>query len=161
MSGTKYKWAGSEGIRGLKAQQVGEALEDIRTHHNGRLTPELVVDAAKDKKSPLYRYFEWDDAKAGTNWRKTQASLLIRSITIVVEVKKGKQPKLRAFVSVKRGTDRSYTSIAHAMSDEDLRKQVLADAWNELEAWRTRYANLSEFAKIHAAIDRMKKPKGL
>lgn len=161
MSKTKYKWAGAEGIRGLKAQEVGELLESIRTRHNGRLTPELVLAAAEDKKSPLHRYFEWKDEKAAATWRKTQAGILIRSITIIVEVKKGPQPKLRAFVSVRRGADRSYTSIGHAMSDEDLRKQVLADAWNELEGWRKRYANLSEFAKIHAAIDRMKRPKGI
>lgn len=87
--------------------------------------------------------------------------MLIRSVEVVVEVQKSKPTHLRAFVSVKRDSDRSYTSIGHAMSDEDLRKQVLADAWGELEGWRKRYANLTEFAKIHAAIDRLKKPKGI
>ncbi len=159
MSRTRYKWAGSEGIRGLKAQEVGEELERIRTINNGRLTADLVMEAAVDRKSPLHRYFEWRDDKAGISWRKTQASELIRSITIVVEVKKGPQPKLRAFVSVKRGKDRSYTSVAHAMSDADLRRQVLSDAWSELEGWRRRYANLKEFARVHAVIDRLTKPK--
>lgn len=161
MSKTKYRWAGAQGIRGLKAQQVGEALEEIRTRNNGRLTSELVVAAAADKKSPLHRYFEWDNGKAGPKWRGDQAQQLIRSVQIVVEVRKGPQPQIRAFVSVKRGADRSYTSVGHAMSDEDLRRQVLADAWKELEGWRKRYANLNEFAKIHAAIDRMKRPKGI
>lgn len=158
---TKYAWAGAAGIRGLKAQQVGEEFERIRTRRNGRLTPDAVLDAAKDKKSPLHRYFDWDDKSAAGKYRINQAGMLIRSITVIVEVKKGPRQKFRAFVSVRRDKDRSYTSIGHAMSEAGLRKQVLHDAWAELEGWRKRYANLSEFAKVHTVIDTLKKPKGI
>ena len=159
---TKYKWRGTQGIRGLKAQQIGEELERIRTHHNGRLTNADVVAAAEDKKSPLHKYFDWADKSAAGKYRIEQAGLLIRSIEVVVEVRKNQKPQqIRAFVSVKREKDRSYTSIGHAMSDEALKKQVLREAWEELEGWRKRFANLQEFARVHAAIDKLKKPKGL
>jgi hypothetical protein len=161
MTKTKYVWSGGAGLRGLKAQQVGEELERIRTQHNGRLTGQDVVEAAQHSRSILRKYFEWDDKAAGAKHRLAQAGDLIRSIEVVVEVKKGPVKKLRAFVSVRRDKDRSYTSVGHAMSDEDLRIQVLTDAWGELEGWRKRYANLKEFAKVHAVIDRLKKPKGL
>lgn len=39
------------------------------------------------------------------------------------------------------------------MSSDDLRKQVLARAWDELEAWRARHAELTEMARIFSAID--------
>ncbi|MEE2741122.1 MAG: hypothetical protein VYA35_07085, partial [Pseudomonadota bacterium] len=72
---------------------------------------------------------------------------------VVIESKGGEKSPVRAFVSVKRDGDRSYTSVQHALSDSDLRAQVLASAWAELEAWRRRHAELIELAKVFAVID--------
>lgn len=55
---------------------------------------------------------------------------------------------------MKRDNDRSYTSLAHAMSDKELREQVIAQAWKELQEWRRRYENLAEFSKVFGIIDR-------
>ena len=60
---------------------------------------------------------------------------------------------IRAFVSVDRQGERSYTSTVHAMTDADLRAQVLATAWRELLALREKYAGLEELARIFAAVD--------
>jgi hypothetical protein len=66
---------------------------------------------------------------------------------------RGERPEtIRAFVSVKRDEDRSYTSILHALSDDGLRAQVVAQAWADLEAWHKRYAELAEFAKFFVLI---------
>jgi len=153
----KYKWVSSSGVRNLKAQAVGEELERIRNGNNGKLRNADVIAAAKSNASPLYRYFDWDDTTAAAKWRLEQAGLLIRSVEVCVEISKGKSRDLRAFVSVTRDGDRSYTSISHAMSDADLREQVLADALRELQSWREKYASLSEFAKVHTAIDSLSK----
>ena len=76
-------------------------------------------------------------------------------LTIIVQVERpNREPVVtRGFVSVRRDDDRSYTSVAHALSDEELRAQVIADAWRELVAWRQRHAELIEFARIFAEID--------
>lgn len=37
---------------------------------NGRLTPQLVVNAAKNPKSALHSRFEWDDTKAAARYRR-------------------------------------------------------------------------------------------
>lgn len=146
-----YRW--KEGARmGADAQSAGDELERIRTRHNGRLEPEWVVHEAKLARNPLHDLFEWDDNVAAQNYRVDQARGIIRSIDVVVE--EVEQPKaVRAFVSVVRDRDRSYTSVSHAMSDPVLRKQVLADAWAALEAWRKRYAELDELAAVFAVID--------
>lgn len=156
---TKYKWANAGGIRSLKAQAVGEELETIRNRHRGKLRQVDVVEAARDKKSPLHKYFDWDDSAAAAKWRLEQAGSLIRSIEVVVVTTAGRNRDLKAFVSVRRQSERSYTSLAHAMSDAELRQQVLADALKELQSWRERYSSLSEFAKIHSAIDRHTKTR--
>jgi hypothetical protein len=146
-----YKW--KEGARvSIDPQAAGEEIERVRVAQNGRLLAPDLVESARDPSSPLHPAFEWDDATAAENWRVEQASYLIRSIEVIVERQEEERP-IRAFVSVKRDEDRSYTSVSHAMADPDLRQQVLAGALKELEAWRVRYAELVELAKVFAAID--------
>lgn len=150
-----YKWKPGAHLK-INAKVAGTELERIRTKHNGRLTPTDVLEEAKSRNSPLHKAFEWDDTEAAHKYRVQQAQYLIRSIEVVVVPQKGKATatNVRAFVSVKRERDRSYTSIAHAMSDAELREQVVAQAGKELQEWRHRYEKLSEFSKIFAAIDR-------
>lgn len=146
-----YQWR--EGARqAAEAQPVGEELERLRIRHNGRLEPEWVVHAAKRLENPLHPLFEWDDSVAAQNWRVDQARAVIRAVEVVIEEAKEAKP-VRAFVSIVRENDRSYTSIADAMSDPELRGQVLRNALKELEAWRHRYAELVELATVFAAID--------
>ncbi|ALC12471.1 hypothetical protein [Sphingopyxis sp. 113P3] len=152
--GMVYSWKpGAHHSPAIEAQVAGEELERIRVRNNGRLENADVVDAARDKKSPLHPAFEWDDKKAASAYRLDQAGYLIRSIDVVI-TKDATEPKpIRAFVSVKRDADRSYTSVQHALSDDELRAQVVAAAWAELEAWRKRHAELVELAEIFAAMD--------
>ncbi len=151
---TVYKWKPGSRLK-INARVAGQELERIRTARNGRLTADDVLKEAKSKSSPLHGAFEWDNSKAAQQFRLQQAQYLIRSIEVVVaQSKKKPASNVRAFVSVRRDNDRSYTSIGHAMSDAELRQQVVAQALKELEEWRSRYEKLSEFSKIFAAIDK-------
>lgn len=152
--GMVYQWK-SGSVASVSAQIAGEAFERIRVEHNGRLTQEDVVNEAKSEDSPLHPAFEWDNEKAAHQWRLEQAGYMIRHLVVSMETSEGeKRPAVRAFVNVERDRDRSYTSLAHAMSDEELRSQVVNKAWAELESWRRRYEELSEFAKLFIVIDR-------
>lgn len=153
---TKYFWKPKVVIP-VPAQVAGEELERIRTVHNGRLTQADVVNEARDKANPLHKAFEWSDKKAAHEYRLTQAAYVIRSITVVEELGGDKQTApVRAFVNVQRDEDRSYTSVAHAMSDTELRAQVVARAWKELEDWKARHAELVEFARLFSVIEDMR-----
>lgn len=60
-------------------------LERIRKAHGGRLTPAAVVKAARDKKSPLWREFDWNDARMANKAREDVArDLIVNYITVVV-----------------------------------------------------------------------------
>lgn len=146
-----YRWSRTP-AGNVDAQVAGAELERIRVLHNGRLESEMVVEAARDAASPLHPAFEWNDAIAAGAYRIEQAKYLIRSIEVVLDEDQDQRP-MRAFVSVVRDEDRSYTSVGHAMADPDLRRQVLIGALRELEAWRERYAELVELAKVFAAIE--------
>lgn len=146
-----YKW--KQGSRvALDAEVAGAELERIRVHHNGRLESETVVREARSPANPLHPAFEWNDKTAAHQFRIEQAKYLIRSIEVVVDEAVEQRP-IRAFVSVVREEDRSYTSVTDAMMSPDLRKQVLATALRELVAWRDRYAELVELANVFASIE--------
>lgn len=141
----------------IRAQVAGERLEQIRLTHGGKLTPELVVRDAKPKKSPLHKAFEWDDTKAAANYRIVQAGDLIRAIIVVTDEAPDATP-VRAFVHVE-DDERHYTSVQHAMSDKELRAQVVNRALLELTQWEQRYKDLKELAEVFAVIRKVKRKK--
>jgi hypothetical protein len=64
-------------------EEAIEAIKELEDRY-GRLTPEQVVDEAKDAKSPLHQFFDWDDSSAALSWRIEQARELIRRVKIEV-----------------------------------------------------------------------------
>lgn len=145
-------WRDGSHVR-LDADKAGREMEDIRRSNGDRLTPEAVLQRARSSNSALHDHFEWDDTKAAEAHRLGQAGELIRSIQIDVSKSNLETKPIRAFVNVQQGGSQHYTSTVHALSDKELRAQVLAKAWDDLEAWRRRHAELTEFAKIFATID--------
>lgn len=149
----KYSWRPGSRVS-LDADLAGRELERIRKAHAGELTSESVLERARSANCALHSHFEWDDSVAAEQHRLSQAGELIRSIVIDVTHSNVEPVKtIRAFVSVERGGRRSYTSTVVALSDHELRKQVIEKAWADLEAWRKRHAELVEFARIFTAID--------
>lgn len=148
-----YKWKDGARVK-IDPQVAGEELDRIRVHNNGRLDQDAIVEAARPRGSPLHNAFEWRDSVAAKQYRLQQAGYLIRSLEVVIDQPLTERPTpVRAFVNVTRDEDRSYTSTIHAMSDAALRAQVVSEALTELEAWRKRYAELTELAAIFASID--------
>jgi hypothetical protein len=147
-----YGWRNGSRFGG-DAQKVGEAIARLQNSKNDLLEPEMIVNAAREETSPLHPHFEWDDAAAADEYRKDQARDLVRSLTVDISRSNLESRPVRAFVNVETGGSQGYVSTATAMSSEDMRKQVLTRAFNELEAWRARHAELSELARIFSAID--------
>lgn len=147
-----YAWRPGAHVK-IDAQAAGEEMEAVRKRHNGRLEPELLLDAARSTRSPLHDHFEWDDESAAEKYRVEQAGHLIRSLTVDVSNSNLETKPMRAFVSVEIEGDRHYTSIETALSSDALRAQVLERAWRELRSWQERHAELLEFARVFAAIE--------
>lgn len=151
----RYAWRPGSRVS-IDADKAGRELASIE-RKAGELTPAVVLERARSANSSLYDHFEWDDSKAAEQHRLGQAGELIRSITIDVSRSNVEPAKpTRAFVSVERRGERSYVGVQTAMSDVDLRRQVLERAWAELASFRTRYADLRELAGVFEAMDSMK-----
>jgi hypothetical protein len=154
----RYSWRPGSRVN-LDPEKAGREMEAVRRDNGGALTPEALLERARSANAATHAYFEWDDTKAAHQHRLGQAGELIRSIAIDISRSNIEPAKpIRAFVSVERGGERSYTSTVHAMSDADLRRQILQRAWDDLEAWRERHRELTEFARIFSAIDETARP---
>ena len=148
-----YGWRPGSRIK-IDAQKAGREMENIRTSNDGRIAPADVLGRARSSNSSLHDHFEWDDSVAAEQHRLSQAGELIRSITVDVSRSNIETKPVRAFVSVVEQGEKRFTSTLHAMSDVDLRRQVLERAWAELLAFRQKYGELRELAAVFEAMDR-------
>jgi len=127
-------------------------LQDIY-QDNGRLTPALVVAAARDDGHPLHHRFEWDDDVAAERYRQVQAAELIRKVRVKYgETPKGEVKDVRAWQSVYSpdvdGTDSTYMPVEDVAADPLLRQMVLRTAEREWKQMHRRYGHLKEFLAV-------------
>jgi hypothetical protein len=72
-------------------QGVQQVAQDLYEKH-GKLTPSMLVEAAKPKDSPAHGGFEWDDKKAGREYRLWQARGWYKRIQILREAASEPEP---------------------------------------------------------------------
>lgn len=146
-----YKWKFFE--YGVDANIVGKELEEIEKKH-GAVTANLLLDRARSQKSKLHSLFEWDDTVAAEQYRLHQARQIITAVAIVTE--ETKEPlTIRAFSNVGEKNKGSFITTAKALNDEETRSIVLKHALDELVAFKSKYAGLTELAEIFDGINRL------
>ena len=134
------------------ASKIQAALQEIAANNDGILRPEIVVEAARAKTSPLHSSFEWDNTRAAEAHRLWQARQLIVSVTIKYEGVKNSSP---IYVSLKKDREAGggYRTMVAVLSDDELREQLLEDARQDMEIFRQKYCGLAKLAKVFAAMD--------
>ena len=140
-------------------EAVRDRMMDIAHQNNGVLTPNAVLDDARDATSPLNPLFEWDDTAAGESFRLIQSAGLIRRvrITVIRSERKGRTVEVRAVrqfeVPIRGG---GYRTIESVMQDDRQRESLLEQALRDFEALRRRYEQLTELAPVFSAIVKVK-----
>lgn len=134
---------------------VAGHLDLLRRQAAGQLTPEKVVEDARHDNSPLHSFFEWDDSVAAHQHRLAQARGLIRAVVAVYRADDEVPVKQRAFVHVAEAQAPHYQETRAALADLKTREAVLQRAWSELQQWKCRYKDLTEFARLVAVIDQL------
>lgn len=135
--------------------QVINELTYIAQH--GGLTPENIVDRAKDSTNVLHSLFEWDDSIAAKNWRLQQSRMLINEVKIVIEEREYYAfENVSVAVSSIDGTQeasvsREYKPIIEILSNQVLRQQVIRQALMNLSYWEHQNEKYTELAPIIAS----------
>jgi hypothetical protein len=123
-----------------------DILNDIY-EERGELTPEAVVEEARDPAHPLHTRFEWDDQKAAHSYRLIQAERLIRKVKLYREPDDPRDPTdVRAWVTVRDGT--GYHPFEKIAQDPVKSEILLRDAEREWRMLHDRYGHLREFVDI-------------
>lgn len=145
-----YKW--KDGTRmAVSAQDAGEVCSQLESE--GRLTRANLVEVSRPEDAPLHKAFEWNDTVAAQRYREEQAGRIIRFVEVTTD--RIEEPT-RAFVSLAVATQaREYHSIEAVLETADGRRQLLAEAKSELEAFRRKYKGLQELARVFAEIERV------
>lgn len=138
-----------------EASVVGAHIEMLREKFKGELTPEDILEDAKNGNSPLHSFFEWSDSAAAHQHRLQQARGLIRSVVAVYVREDKPAVRQRAYVHIPEGQTSHYREASHAMSQKSTRDAVLKRALEELIGWQKRYHSLHEFADICEGIDQL------
>lgn len=130
----------------LMKVDVGAELQVIRREY-GKLTPSLVVDAARDPVHPLHSRFDWNDTTAGESWRRHQARELIRFVKVRNDVADPEESdaSVRAFHAIRTKTEFVYEPVEVVAADPDMKRQVLEDAAREFRILFLKYRNLEGF----------------
>ena len=159
----EYKWKRSP-KNAPKANEAGDYLFNLKKKHKA-LTPLLLVNDAKNKKSPLHNCFEWDNTKAAGEYRLVQAREIIRFLVIEITPDKSKPVYCRAIISPQEldcpETD-SYMTIEEVLSDPDLSDAYDRQLLKKLISVKCTIKNFGNlktqkrFAKVVKEIDAVK-----
>jgi len=159
---SKYLAAKSSILSDEQAERYGTHIETMLEDFDV-LKPDDVLNDAVSPKSPLHDFFEWDDSLAAQKYRVNQAAYLLRSIHVTVKVDR-EETNIRAFhrVVVRHHTSdnggkgaKGYVTLTRVMSDKELRAQIIEEALRQLQSWRDKYKQYSEFSLVFSAIDEM------
>ena len=137
----------SEQLSGLSPAAIKE-LERIAAMNDGSLKAESIVDRARDPKNPLHDRFEWDDARAGHEFRLEQARSLIRHVKVTYITEEERTVRVRNFVY----QDGGYRKTATVLTRKDSREELLDQALTEMEAFARKYAALEELSGLRSTI---------
>lgn len=115
------------------------------------ITPEEVLEKARNEKTELNKCFEWNDGIAAEKYRLQQARQIIQ-LLVVVPKSEDSEP-IRAFqITSERNT---YQSTRLFLEDPDEYQILLRRAKIELQEIKKRYKMLSELETIFEAIDNL------
>lgn len=156
-----YKFRDNESF-GAPAQVVGEAVEEIRRKHHGKVPVREYVDMARPRDSPIHNTLTWVDSVAAEKWRLKEASEVISAIVVVVNEEAPTTSRAPLYIGVgTAGTGSTYMRTIDAMSDQDIRRQVMARELGTLRGMQRRLASYQEFEPIWAAIEQVEIELGL
>lgn len=155
------KYSYKHGKAGASAQTVGETLERIEAR-DGAVTKEAFLEESRPEDSPTHAMFEWNDGIAAEKYRLEQSRWIIADVVVTIEREEEPVKKVAGFVNVTHGKHNKaeYNSIEIAMEDEDKRKAVLSNAFDELRAFEAKYSEYQELAGVFAEAHRAERMYG-
>lgn len=140
-----------------KTKTAASAIKALAEKH-GAITAEIVLEEAKKKTSPLHSHFDWNDTTAARRFRLIQAAELIRKIKVEYLVAENQTVRVRAFHNVTEDDDEPnskgvFVGLDTALTVDSYRDQLLANCKRDMQAFKAKYAALSEVSSVINAME--------
>jgi hypothetical protein len=126
---------------------ANKAYEEISKLES--ITPQNVVELARDKNSVIHNDFEWNDTIAGDKYRNIQAREMIQMFVFTPIEEKSEPTRVFQITT----TTSVYEPVTMILKNEDEYQSLLKRAKMELQAFKRRYENLIELEKIFSEIE--------
>ncbi len=144
----KYSFAAGSRLGNKRdAQRVGEVLDRLSRGGQLALTADVVLREAENARSPLHKFFDWNDRSAARKYRLDQARLILRSI-VVYHVDNGGQTKQgHGWYSVREGKQITYVKAEKVWETPSLRERIVEQARRDMNSWISRYEGYEFLSK--------------
>lgn len=141
------KWS-VEGLHKGNAQKCYKECQSLN-----EITPQNVLEKARNEKTELHKCFEWDDSVASEKYRLLQARDIIRHFVVVFKDEEESEQKIRSYQITTETNKYEPTRVILQKPDEYM--ALLKRAKAELNAFKKRYKMLAELEELFAEIDRL------
>lgn len=133
-------------------------LAKISKENNKGLTPDAVINDAKNKNSPLHSYFDWDNDSAGHKFRIEQARTLIRSFRVEIITNERTVSVVRYIRNPEiKGNDQGYVETAKVRSAEETAYAAFSSEMTRLGSIIERTESLADVLGFQKEFDKFKR----
>lgn len=136
-------------------EEARARLVEMAEANDGKLTPEQVVEEARNPESPLHGYFEWDVEKAAAQHWLDQARSIIRSVTVNI---KTETRTVRSVGFVRDPTmeagRQGYMLVRRVRTEEDWARDALVDEFKRVGSALKRARTLAVALGLGDQIER-------
>lgn len=115
------------------------------------ITPEQIVEFAKDNTTELHKCFEWDDTVAAHKFRIAQARSVVCEL-VIKPVEREATP-YRLFYNI--GKQENYQPIKVILQDKNKYERLLDTAKKELISYKRKYKMLEELEPVFDVIEKI------
>lgn len=132
-------------------------IEQWCAETGGLITPEQLVEKAKDPNTHCHSWFTWDDSDAAAKYRLIEARGLLR---VLVTVLPERDAPVRAFVSLvedRKLPHGGYRPVDVVMATPEQRKELVRTAYIEFRALQRRWKDLNELSGVFEALEGVEK----
>lgn len=140
-------------VGGIAPDVVAGELDRLYRQHK-EITPTAVVAAARPKGAVLHPAFEWDNRKAGDEYRLWQARQIVRSVTIV-NTETGTESPAYVHVTVAQQAEGQYLPAQIVIENVDLFARALSELQGKVRALQIAVAELEGMAREGGDSDRL------
>ena len=133
-------------IKGIYKADANKVAGEIGS---GKITPEEVLEIARNKDSELHKCFEWDDGIAAEKYRLTQARGILLNLYYVPQKKDSEPVRKFSLTNEKK----VYQDTVCFLVQEDEYQGLLKRARAEMESFKKKYHTLTELQQVFEAME--------